>query len=527
MQENLEYIKQAFDYKSQGCYKQAIEMLYKALEEENENIEILFQLGELYFLLKNFARAEQYLEKVLAKNQNHKEALKLLEQIYLYSNNVSDAMLMAEKLYKIQESEENLLDLISVLSKNGNLKRIKDFEESDNDKILYAVSKAYYDNKLPEDAEEKLKKVLDINPENSDALVLLGKIYFDKSEFEKSKEIFNSFDKNVDNPEILNYLGLFALEDMKFVDAIKYFSKASNADKKNPKYYYNLGNAYFYNGWIKEATASYLQAIRLNPDNFDYRYSLAYLYYETKNFEKAQNEIDYILECDENHIQAHVLNALLKFQRKDYLGAKSELETNLRNGSDDNFTLISLAKVYSELQMYDKSEFLLKKVIDRIPFSLNYKCKLAEVYIAEKKYDEALNIVNEIIKNDENYITAYITGAKASFENDDKDEAKRYAQEAISLDMNYPEGYFWLAKVRLFEKDYDEALECMKRAIMADVDNALYYAEMSKIYEAKDDYNSALEYMQEAESITETTEYKLECKRLLGLKKNAYTELNH
>ena len=57
--EAVEYIKQAFELKSQQCYKQAIEMLYKALEIENDNVEILFQLGELYYLLKNFARSSQ------------------------------------------------------------------------------------------------------------------------------------------------------------------------------------------------------------------------------------------------------------------------------------------------------------------------------------------------------------------------------------------------------------------------------------------------------------------------------------
>ena len=71
MQETIEYIKQAFELKSQQCYKQAIEMLYKALELESDNIEILFQLGELYFLLNNFARSQQYLEKVLLQNENH------------------------------------------------------------------------------------------------------------------------------------------------------------------------------------------------------------------------------------------------------------------------------------------------------------------------------------------------------------------------------------------------------------------------------------------------------------------------
>ena len=85
MQESLEYIKQAFDLKSQGCYKQAIEMLYKALELESDNIEILFQLGELYFLLNNFQRSMQYLDKVLKIKPEHIEALKLMQKIYNFS----------------------------------------------------------------------------------------------------------------------------------------------------------------------------------------------------------------------------------------------------------------------------------------------------------------------------------------------------------------------------------------------------------------------------------------------------------
>ena len=92
------------------------------------------------------------------------------------------------------------------------------------------------------------------------------------------------------------------------------------------------------------------------PDNLGYRSSLAYLYYEQKNFEKAQKEIDYILEHNAEYSLAHVLNALLKLNNKDFLGAQQELETNLKNGNNDNFTLVSLADVYKELLMFEKAE---------------------------------------------------------------------------------------------------------------------------------------------------------------------------
>ena len=67
--EVLEYITKSFDLKRQGFYKPAIEMLYKALTIENNNIEILSQLAELYYLLENNQRAINYIEKTLELNQ--------------------------------------------------------------------------------------------------------------------------------------------------------------------------------------------------------------------------------------------------------------------------------------------------------------------------------------------------------------------------------------------------------------------------------------------------------------------------
>lgn len=136
------------------------------------------------------------------------------------------------------------------------------------------------------------------------------------------------------------------------------------------------------------------------------------------------------------------MNALLKLEYKDFLGAQRELETNLKNGNNDNFTLISLATVYRELSMFEKAEKTIKKVIERNSDSLNYQCQLAEIYIAEKKYDDALNLVEKVLAQNENYITAYTTGAKAAFAKNDLTSTKDYAQKAISLDMNYSGGIF-------------------------------------------------------------------------------------
>ena len=480
--EAVEYVKQAFELKSQKSYKQAIEMLYKALELESDNVEIIFQLGELYYLLHNYERAEQY----LLRNPAHKESLRLLRDIYFERKDFEKALEKAEKV------PQDVDRLIQILSKLGKIDRIKELEKSAKDILIYP--QALYDNNEPAQA----KKIL----EKQEPSVLLGKIYFDEGNLEKSKEIFGQL--STDNAEVLNYLGLFALEEINFIDAIKSFSKAVNLDKQNAVYYYNLANAYFYNGWVDEAIKAYLNASCYAPDNMDYRSSLAYLYYENKMFDKARNEVDFIFSNVPNHHQTVILNALLKLEQKDFLGAKADLEKM----EPDDFALISLAKVYCSLGLLDKARGAVEKVIARNPENLSYQCDMAEIYISEKQYEQALEIVEKTIKKNENFILAYVLGAKAAYEMKDFKKAKSYAQNAISLDINYAPGYYYLALVWFEEGDIEEAIECMRRAILADVGNAEYYAKMSEFYRAAEDIKTSLDYIKEAVSISETAEYK-------------------
>lgn len=519
--EVLEYIKQSFDLKSKGLYKQAIEMLYKALEIENDNIELLFQLGELYFLLNNYPRAIQYVEKISKVNPNHEEALKLSEKIYLRENRFDKAKDAALKIFELQKKSENLSDLILILSKMKDIDAIKNYESSEyaDDSVKLSIASAYFDNSNYDASKNILETINEKN--NIDVKVLLGKVYFNENNFDKSREIFESFDNNIQNAEVLNFKGIFAVEDMKFIDAIKYFSKAVNLNNQNDRYLFNLANAYFYNGWFDESAQTYQKAICLNPENVDYRYSLAYLYYEEKSFDKARKEVDVILEKNDKYSQAIVLDALLKMEDKDLLGAQVQLENNLKNYPEDKFTKSSLVKVYQALGLYEKAKRIINELLTYEPENLTYLSDMCEILIGCKEFDEAIKFVEKMKQCNENYIETYILGAKAAFEKQDYELAKYFAQEAISLDMNCAAGYYYLALVRFSTADCDEAIECMKRAIMHDLNNPLYYAKMSEIYKVQGDLQSAIEYIKEAESISGATEYKLMYSELVSLNRKS------
>ena len=517
----LEYIKQSFELKSKGLYKQAIEMLYKALEIENDKKELLFQLGELYFLLNNYPRALQYIEKILSVSPEHIESLKLVQKIYERENKLEESKSAAEKIYTIKPDSKSLSELISILGKMNLIKDIEKYisDTGADDSVKLAAAKAYFENSYYEKAEKILETISD--KDNEEARILRGKIYFNENNFQQAKEIFDSFDNYTQNPEVLNYKGLFAVEEMKFTDAIKYFSKAVSLNGQNDRYLFNLANAYFYNGWFEESANTYLKAICLNPENVDYRYALAYLYYEEKSFDKARKEVDVILEKNKTYSQAVVLDSLLKMEKKDLLGAQVQLEENLKRNPEDKFTKTSLAKVYQALGLYEKAKNIMSSLINSEPENLSFLGEMCEICIGCKDYQTALDYAEKMKAANENYIDAYILGAKAAYEMKNLDMAKEYAQEAISLDMNCAAGYYYLALVRFDEADCEEAIECMKRAIVHDLNNPLYYAKMSEIYKVSGDLQAALDYIKEAESIDGSIEYKIMYSELASLNRKS------
>ena len=210
--QSIEYIKQAFELRESKNYKPAIEMLYKALEIENDNVEILSQIGELYLLLNNYQRAMQYLEKALQINPSHINSLKLTKTIKERQGDYNAVLELSQKLFKLEHSSENLKELIKVLV---NLKLFCEIDNYKNSEYFTAdvkleCAKALYSHGEKEKAQELLA---DCDSENEEVLLLKGRIKFDENDFDGAKEIFSKIGKNSTNPETLNYLGLFDLEN--------------------------------------------------------------------------------------------------------------------------------------------------------------------------------------------------------------------------------------------------------------------------------------------------------------------------
>ena len=63
-------LQEGFALKDRGHYKHAIEVFYKALEEDNTSTELLFEIADLYYRMQNEERALNYIDKFWTEFRN-------------------------------------------------------------------------------------------------------------------------------------------------------------------------------------------------------------------------------------------------------------------------------------------------------------------------------------------------------------------------------------------------------------------------------------------------------------------------
>lgn len=496
---------EVFELKRQGYYKQAIEAYYKLLSETDDNVEILVELADLYFLMKNNSKAMHYVEKVLELNPKHVQALEILKKVYIAQLDFVSAVDVAKKILEIDGSSYSILDYFELLFSQNKFEDICNFE-SDNlsDECLLVKAKAMYKMQRYDDAMRILENYKGKFSEQE--LLLSGKIYLKKGLLDKVKEVYNKLkDLELKDAESFNFVGLSYIDEMQLDKAVECFKKSIQMNENEAKFYYNLGQAYFLKGWIDEAKDSFNKAICLNPMEENYHYSLAYLLYRTGDYENALMHLDSDVA---DTLNSKILKLVIQSEKGDLATPKIELEKMLNDNPKNETILFSLAKIYFKLDMFKQAKTIMEDVLKLNDKSFEYQEFYVRLLLNLKELPSAKSKIDELVEKYPNYYYAKVLEAEYYMLSGEYDDLFETAQELIELEMNHYEGYYYNA-VALFEKeDVNFAIESLKKAITLDVNNASLYVKMGEFYQALGKYEDAFEYIKEASDIDKSAKNK-------------------
>jgi len=117
-------------------------------------------------------------------------------------------------------------------------------------------------------AEKKYIEIIGLDSRNLKAFKELGRVYFEKKEFEEAKQTFEHILKlKEDDEDVYENLGRIAKEKGDLDLARDEYIKLININKQNAQTYFSLAEIYQATGKLPEALGSLKKALKIEPSN--------------------------------------------------------------------------------------------------------------------------------------------------------------------------------------------------------------------------------------------------------------------
>lgn len=500
-----DYIKQSFELKNLKLYKEAIEMLYKALgcsDVGDGALEIVSQIGDLYYILKNYDRAIDQYEKALEINKTHAHSLFQLCEIYFIQKKFDLALGLIKELCKNAPELENYVKYFKILYELNLFNEINelymnlDYRLKDNPEILYIISFCEMHNK-----KELLEKIIQTEPNDIQAKFDLAIINFEEKDYDRAYTLFMQIIQKQDNATASYYLGLIESIRNNFSNSITHFLNAVKGEPTNSNFYFELSKSYIETGWLKEAQLCVQKSIELSPESENKSekfYILGWINWQNNDTESALLNLEQVSENSSFKNDAMVLKNIIRLQSGNLLIAKRELENLYAINNENPILLSALGKIYKELPNIKKAIEIYEHALSIFPSSVDFTAELIDLLIDDKNYERAFELAQNLKNVNKKAIYAYNSLARIHYRKKEYEEALGELKELVKIDINNAESYYFMGLILNDLNRPKEAVGKLKTAILLSPNAAKYYFQLSRANELDGNLEDAFLYAKEA-----------------------------
>ena len=174
---------------------------------------------------------------------------------------------------------------------------------------------------------------------------------------------------------------------LEYQDALSY--------EKNSSIYYALSRNYSRLGKHSLAIEAAKEAVRLDPENLDYRGTLAAAYVAAYETDTAALEYEEIVKRDSSKLEAWYNLARLYQPRKPIRALELYEQITARFGPEWE-VLLQTAELANKLRQFGKAAQALDQMTDLDPGNQALLRTLAQTYVRAENYDSALAVLKEL-----------------------------------------------------------------------------------------------------------------------------------
>jgi tetratricopeptide (TPR) repeat protein len=469
----------------------------QALKLEKKNKYYYLLAGNIYSSLGQFSKSANMFEAMLKEVPDTEEYLFELATLYLFDKKEDEAL----RIYNRAESAIGINEASSLqkqriyMDKGKMPEAIAEGEKlvgafPEEERYLLALAELLSQNKQTDKAINRIESFLKENPDSPSAKMLLGGLYRDSGQEQKSREyvidLFNDPQVAVNSKVIMmsTYTATLAQakgkgkEDVQLeVFVLELFKKLEIVHPNEASVNVVGGDLFMTLEKTEEAKKQYLNAVRKGANSFESWQNLLYLETRAEQFDSVIVHAEEALEVFPNQGMIYYFNGYAHLRKKDFRPATSLLE-QAKKLSISNANLVAemnsmLGDAYQSLKEYDKSA---------------------------KAYDEALafNPLNDVVLNNYSY---YLSLRKADLEKAEKMSAQ--------LIKNHPENAAYLdthAWVLYSREKYREARKVMERALATGNVSATHFEHYGDILFQLGNIDDAVTQWRKAKSMDNSNE---------------------
>lgn len=315
------------------------------------------------------------------------------------------------------------------------------------------------------------------------------------------------------SPERLHELGMEAMENEEYADAIEYFTWEVQKDKDATDAYYNLGEIYIGAGRYDEAIEIYRRVLEI--DYLDEKANLGIVMSEIqlKKVDNALLELDRIIENDEDFTEAYLYRAVIYNLSGEKEKAAEDLDKVIELEPDNVEAWILRSGILVELNRYDEGtkgyEYIISNFADTDEINEIYRIVTA-LYYEMGEYTKCAEYADKVLEANLKDAEIIAMRAESHLALEEYTAATEDYMLYIQAVGQTDEAYNSLGHCQYLAQDYENSLESFKTAHELSPSGQASY-NMALALTALQRYEEAIEAYDEAIALDEnnTKLYKL------------------
>ena len=252
------------DLKANKEYEDAMIKVIELFELGYNDVDVMYELAEIYYITNDFERAATWVGKILEANNRHQETLLLAIKIYNASNQSEKALPIIELLLGMLDSkfingnEEFFKEIINKnIEQVANYKLISNFINANGLEAVGEFVSGISSQDKEIDISDYLRKILaqeEIADSEVDEIIKVSRDNI-------SEEIMKFEASLISKIALYNYFSFMQFKLDNFENSIYYLKQALIIDDQNDMLLKNIGFALYKNNQMVEAK-EYLQKVQ-------------------------------------------------------------------------------------------------------------------------------------------------------------------------------------------------------------------------------------------------------------------------